>query len=999
MRTLRIFFRSILLVVTFLMIAVYTQAQSESAVSHNELAQEQEQEKTLRGKELHLTEAENPLTKAERAWLKEHPRVRVAIMNNWPPLNFVNDKGMPEGIGVNYFRLLQKRIDVDFEIVPGIFADNIQAVKEKRIDVLMDVNPLVDREKYLHFTQPYLTIPHVIVARINGPYYENEKTLIGKTVVLERGSSIAQYFRENFPSVKVAEHKDTVSCLQAVAKGEADAYVGNRVVAAYFKAMEVLYTLQIQGSFSARESILALGVRKDWPEFAGILDKALDSLSYEEQKGILQRWVDRAEQVLGINLKQNEKTWLYRNRNIRLGVDPAWMPFEGIGPEGQYEGMSSEYVSWLNDKLNTAMVPVYGLSWSEVMERAKSGQIDVLPAATPTPERRKFLNFTRPYVSIPMVLINAEKTPFINGLDDLQGKRVAVVKGYASEEYLKTNHPTINVVSVSNLKRALNAVLAGKADAVLDNMASITYTIRLNDLSGLKIAATTQYTFNLALGVRKDWPEFIDILDRALMTIPDSTKRSFYDRWVNIQVQSRVDWKYVWRVGMGTSAVVLLILSVILRWNRKLAHEVDRRRHVEERTRLILDSAGDGIFGVNQDDCVTFINDAAATMLGYNIDELIGSQVHTKIHHSHQDGTPYSEVECPMNKAFTSGSTNTVTDEVLWRKDGTSFPVEYSATPLFSEDRVSGAVVVFRDVSERKAGEDALRQSEERYALVVTGANDGIWDWNVETDEFYFSPRYMEMLGYGPNEFPHQFENITKLIDHNDLEHLLHNDIRPCLEGDKDDYEVEYRMRHKDGKWLWILSRGVTVKNDTGKVVRVAGTHSDITERKRMEEALSAERERLQGILDNSPVGIAFSTKRIIRFANPMFRKMFGIDIGDSALDMYVAPEERDKLIEKLKAEGKVENYELQLYGRGGDIRDILITYLPIQYEGEDGVLGWLLDISDRKRAELEIREKYDELARFRRLAVGREKKMIELKREINELLKSSGLPKKYKIH
>lgn len=999
MRALCIFFRLILLVITCLMIAVYTQAQSKSAVSQNELTQEQEEEKTLKGKELHLTEAENPLTKDERAWLKEHPRVRVAIMNNWPPLNFVNDKGMPEGIGVNYLRLLQKRVGVDFEIVPGIFADNIQAVKEKRIDVLMDVSPLAGREKYLTFTVPYLTIPHVIIAWRKGPYYENGKALTGKIVALEHGSENVLYFHDNFPSVKIIEYENTATCLQAVAKGEADAYVGNRVVAAYFMAMEVLYTLQIQGSFSARESILALGVRKDWPELAGILDKALDSLSYEEQRGILQRWVDRAEQVLGINLKQKEKAWLYRNRNIRLGVDPAWMPFEGFGEQGQYAGMSSEYISWLNGKLNINMTPVSGLTWTEVLERAKSGQIDMLSAVAPTPERRKFMNFTRPYVSIPMVLVNAEQTTFINGLDDLQGKRVAVVKGYVSEEYLKTNHPAINVVSVTNLKHALDAVLTGKADAVLDNTAVLAYTIRLNNMNGLKIAATTQYTFDLALGVRKDWPELINILNRALMTIPDSTKRSFYDRWVNIQVESRVDWKFVWRVGFATLAVVILILGVILRWNRKLAHEVDRRRYVEERTRLVLDSAGDGIFGVNQNGCITFVNDAAATMLGYNTDEIIGSQVHDKIHHSHQDGTPYSELKCPMNKAFTSGSTNTVTDEVLWRKDGTSFPVEYSATPIFSEDRVSGAVVVFRDVSERKAAEDALRQSEERYALVVTGANDGIWDWNVETDEFYFSPRYMEMLGYGPNEFPHQFENIMKLINHNDFEHVLHTDIRPCLEGEKDDYEVEYRMRHKDGKWLWILARGVAVKNDTGKVVRVAGTHSDITERKRMEEALSAERERLLGILDNSPVGIAFSTKGIIHFANPMFREMFGIDIGDSALDMYVAPEERDKLIEKLKAAGKVENYELQLYGYGGDIRDILITYLPIQYEGEDGILGWLLDISDRKRAELEIREKYDELARFRRLAVGREKKMIELKREINELLKSSGLPKKYKIH
>ena len=92
-------------------------------------------------------------------------------------------------------------------------------------------------------------------------------------------------------------------------------------------------------------------------------------------------------------------------------------------------------------------------------------------------------------------------------------------------------------------------------------------------------------------------------------------------------------------------------------------------------------------------------------------------------------------------------------------------------------------------------------------------------------------------------------------------------------------------------------------------------------------------------------------------------------------------------------------NYDLQMYNREHQIRDMLITYLPMTYDGEEGILGWLLDITDRKIAEKEIKEKYEDLSRFRRMAIGREQKMIELKNEINELLKAAGNSEKYKIH
>ncbi|MEJ2284350.1 MAG: PAS domain S-box protein [Desulfobacterales bacterium] len=288
-----------------------------------------------------------------------------------------------------------------------------------------------------------------------------------------------------------------------------------------------------------------------------------------------------------------------------------------------------------------------------------------------------------------------------------------------------------------------------------------------------------------------------------------------------------------------------------------------------ERSGLILDSAGEGIFGVDLDGKVGFINPAANRMLGYGADELIGQAVHEKIHHSHEDGSSYPREACPMYRTYVDGVDHHVSDEVLWRKDGKPFPVEYTSMPIKKDGRIVGAVVTFMDIAERRE----------------------------------------------------------------------------------------------------------------------------------MEAQLESTKSQLQYILDTGPIGVAFSTNGKIHFANPRFTEMFGAGVGDASPDLYVKPEERDNLISRLEAEGIVENYDVQMYNRDHEIRDVLITYLPMTYDGEEGILGWLLDITDRKKAEMEIQEKYTELSRFRRMAIGREQKMIELKKEINELLQTSGLSEKYKIH
>ena len=130
------------------------------------------------------------------------------------------------------------------------------------------------------------------------------------------------------------------------------------------------------------------------------------------------------------------------------------------------------------------------------------------------------------------------------------------------------------------------------------------------------------------------------------------------------------------------------------------------------------------VFGVDIDGSLTFLNQAASSMLGYQADKVMGQPVHELIHHSHEDGSFYDSCDCPMKQAFSDGIRHLVDDEVLWRKDGSSFPVEYSATPILRKDVVVGAVVVFRDITERKQMERELLNAKEAAEAATKAKGD-----------------------------------------------------------------------------------------------------------------------------------------------------------------------------------------------------------------------------------------------------------------------------------
>jgi diguanylate cyclase (GGDEF)-like protein/PAS domain S-box-containing protein len=154
--------------------------------------------------------------------------------------------------------------------------------------------------------------------------------------------------------------------------------------------------------------------------------------------------------------------------------------------------------------------------------------------------------------------------------------------------------------------------------------------------------------------------------------------------------------------------VVVGVIGVALDVTEMRRAGVEMERLTQERE-LILNSAGEGIYGLDLEGKATFVNPAAAAMIGREVEELLGQYLHDVLHHSREDGSPYPREECPIYAALGDGSEHRVDHEVFWRKDGTSFPVEYVSTPILENGELAGAVVTFTDISERRRSEETIR--------------------------------------------------------------------------------------------------------------------------------------------------------------------------------------------------------------------------------------------------------------------------------------------------
>jgi len=262
-----------------------------------------------------------------------------------------------------------------------------------------------------------------------------------------------------------------------------------------------------------------------------------------------------------------------------------------------------------------------------------------------------------------------------------------------------------------------------------------------------------------------------------------------------------------------------------------------RLEQAEERSRLLLESAEEGIFGVEEDGLVNFINPAGLAMLGFETDELIGQNIHPLIHHTRPDGSPYPIEECPMHHTLTQGMIGSRDDEVLWRKDGTAFSAEYTSVPIRKKGSIAGTVVVFRDISERKQADQALRESRATARGLLDATQESLLLLDKEgiiiAANHTAARRHQRTRGelIGTNRFDILPQNLRESSKGH-----FNNVLQTCNPTDFEDV--------RDGMVLHHIY--YPVQDKTGAIIGVAIFAQDITERKHMEEELKRKMEELE---------------------------------------------------------------------------------------------------------------------------------------------------------
>jgi len=301
-------------------------------------------------------------------------------------------------------------------------------------------------------------------------------------------------------------------------------------------------------------------------------------------------------------------------------------------------------------------------------------------------------------------------------------------------------------------------------------------------------------------------------------------------------------------------------------------HEFETERE------LILDAVVEGSCGLDADGRATFCNDAALKMTGYRAEEVVGKDVHELLHHSRPDGTQYPAEECVFRKALEANQPAHVMGEFLWRKNGTYFPIEYWARPIERPGSRTRHVATLKDTTDIEQAKDALHNSEEKYRRILASAPDVAWTSNRHGRTIYVSPKAEDVLGYTLQEI---YAGGTHLwlsqIQAEDFGRV--NRAYAALFDKGSAFDEEYRIRRKDGTWIWVHDRAVGPHEESGDLY-ADGFLSDITRRKKAEAELHSQAAFLEaqanstidGILVVDPFG-----QRLI--SNERLRELFHIPL------------------------------------------------------------------------------------------------------------------------
>lgn len=360
--------------------------------------------------------------------------------------------------------------------------------------------------------------------------------------------------------------------------------------------------------------------------------------------------------------------------------------------------------------------------------------------------------------------------------------------------------------------------------------------------------------------------------------------------------------------------------------------------------------------------CV-YVNQAMVDMTGYSAQELLSAPFHDLVHHHHPDGSPFPKEDCKLHYIFLSSDVGVHNDEfVYFRKDGTQFLADCSTNPIRHGAQTLYTALEMRDVTAIRQAENDAREHELAHWLAVEAGRIGTWERDMTSDLVNISPMMAQIIDLPPEQNALSSKQWRELIAPDDLE-MIDQIVTTSVMTNKP-FEMEYRLRLRSGRTIWVLARGIVVKDAKGNPIRATGATIDITEKKEAEDALRASEERYRLLADLSPDAILVHAGDRYVYANQSAARMFGVDnahaiVGRSAFDFF-DPEHHDSIRMRqamvLGMKKTLQLVDLRIRRRDGVILNAQANAAEVAWGGRPAIQIILRDVTELKQAQSKLR-------------------------------------------
>ncbi len=520
----------------------------------------------------------NIFTKEERDWIKKHPLIKVGGEVDWAPFDFVDQSGEYSGLAKDYLDVISGITGLQFDIKTDKSWDNLlNSLKNGQLDLLPAINFSKEREKFVNFTHPYLALTEYYITKEGYPKINAIEELYGKKVVAIKGYQVLEWLKQNHPKIKIVEASGILDALRILGSGEAAVFINDNPSTTYTIEKNFITGLEFNNIVKKRvPSPLHMAVKKDYEQLVPILNKAVKNISRDQKRNITDKWMSTINNKhSSLDFSEKEIAWLSQKPVISFSVDPNWLPLESVDEKsGRYEGMMADYLQQIKDISGIDFKLVPTASWDESVDLIKRKKIDMLAAISITPERKSFLNFSNPTLTLTDGVIMKNDKSFITDLKDLKGLRVGVSDGTSLHAMLKRDYPSLILVPLKGTVKGIEELSNDNIDAFVGNLEVISYTIFKKNLFDLKVVYKLDKERQLQIGFSKDSPpEALSIINKAINSISSKDLELIRQRWIGLKVGDDFDYSLIWKAAI----LVLIIFMVIVYHNHRLQQMVNRK--------------------------------------------------------------------------------------------------------------------------------------------------------------------------------------------------------------------------------------------------------------------------------------------------------------------------------------------------------------------------------------------------------------------------------------